>query len=501
MVSSIRQFRRGWTARILCGLLSLAAVGCRTSRKIETPDFSALARLPIVSPVSHQAVLQAVDPKVPQLGGPHHVDDYVSYALLQNPQIQAKRSRVEAAAQRVPQEASLRDPTVAVSGFPIQPYVWQTAGGRMTASVAASQELPWFGKLRTKADAAEADVNLARADLAAAELDVIEQVKRAYYELYFVQKSLLITEESRGLAVDLARIAEAKFRASQVSQQDFLRAELEVQNVDAELIRLRQDLQIAQARVAKLLHVSPETPVAALAHLAPEQLPEDVERLYQRAIAARPELHAQLAAIERDRREVELAKLQYFPDVTFSAGWGGMTTAGAIAPTADGIGMIEFGMMANVPIYRKRLQAGVREAQSKTVASAREYDSLRDTTQEDVKDLFVRINAEKDLLRLFETQIVPTADQTLRVSIPAYESGQTDILQLLGNWRDLLRYQIMQQRLEAQIRQSLASLDRVIGGFKVTHELPTPPAEAIPAPPAMTPQTPQVPQVPQVPEG
>ena len=76
----------------------------------------------------------------------------------------------------------------------------------------------------------------------------------------------MITEQSRRLAVDLARIAEAKFKAAQVSQQDFLRAELEVQNVDAELIRLRQDLQVAQARVARLLHISPDTPVAALAN-------------------------------------------------------------------------------------------------------------------------------------------------------------------------------------------------------------------------------------------
>ena len=326
---------------------------------------------PIVAPVSYQAVIQAVDPQVPQLAGPHPVDEYVSYALLQNPQIQAKRNRVEAAAQRVPQAASLRDPMVAAGGYPFFPYALQTAGGRMTANVAVSQEVPWFGKLRTKANAVEAEVNMARADLAAAELEIIEQVKQAYFELYFVQKSLAITEQSRRLAIDLARIAEAKFKAAQVSQQDYLRAALTVQNVDAELIRLRQDLQIAQARVAKLLHISPDTPVAALSDLPKEDLPNDLQRLYQQAIAARPELHAQLAAIERDRQEWQLAKLQYFPDVTFSAGWGGMTRDGALAPTADGIGMIEVGLMANIPIYRKRLQAGVLEAEAKTVASAR----------------------------------------------------------------------------------------------------------------------------------
>lgn len=151
------------------------------------------------------------------LNWPDRVDDYVSYALFQNPQIQAKRNRVEAAAQRVPQAASLRDPMVSAGGYPIFPYTLQTAAGAITATVGASQEVLWFGKLRIKANGAEAEVNMARADLAFAELEVIEQVKRAYYELYFVQKSLVITEQSRRLAVDLARIAEAKFKAARVS--------------------------------------------------------------------------------------------------------------------------------------------------------------------------------------------------------------------------------------------------------------------------------------------
>jgi outer membrane protein TolC len=476
----------------LCALIVATVAGCRTSRKIEIPEFSAIAHLPPVAPASYEAVAPALDPQVPQLAGPHPVEDYVSYALSQNPQIQAKRNRVEAAAQRVPQAASLRDPLVTAGGYPFFPYTLQTAAGAVTANVGASQEFPWFGKLQTKANAAEAEVNMARADLAAAELEVIEQVKRAYYELYFVQKSILITEENRRLAIDLARIAEAKFKAAQVSQQDYLRAELEVQSVDADLIRLRQDVQVAQARVGRLLHISPDTPVAALAQLPPQQLPNDLQRLYRRAIAARPELHTQLAAIERDRQSWELAKLQYFPDVTVSAAWGGMTTTEALAPTANSRDIVQVGVMANIPIYRKRLQAGVREAESKTLASAREYDSLRDKTQQDVKDLFVEINAEKDLLQLFDTQIVPTAEQTLQVSIPAYESGETDILQLLDNWRDLLRFQIMQQRLEAQIRQSLASLDRVIGGFTVNNGQPERLPEAIlPPAPAAVPQVPQ----------
>lgn len=468
--------------RALCLAVAWLA-GCRGGpHAIQDPEYRPIASTPVISRVSHESVAAALMPVAPDLGGEHELDEYVQQAVAQNPQIQAKRKRVEAMAQRVPQAASLKDPTIATTGYPFYPHVQQTAGGRMTVEAEVSQEVPWFGKLRTQACAAEAEVDMARADLLAAELEVVEQVKRAYYELYYVQRASDITEESRRLAVDFSRIAETKYKAAQVSQQDLLRAELEVSNVDTQLVRLRQELQSAQARLARLLHVSPDTPVRATRELPGAQLPKDLERLYARAIAARPELHSQLAAIRRDRHQTDFARLQYFPDVTFSAGWGEMTTNKALSPVADGIDNYTVGMMANIPIYYNRLSAGVREAEAKSVASAREYDTLRDRTQEDVKDLFAQATSQAELLRLFRDDILPKAEQTLEVSVSAYEAGRIDFLQLIDNWQQLLKYRLMSERLEAQLRQTLAALERLVGG-----DLPNEPAapgepETTPAP-------------------
>ena len=73
---------------------------------------------------------------------PQPVETYVALALAQNPDIQAARKRVDAMANRVPQAASLQDPELAVMGFPFYPAVPQTAAGRATATVTASQAVP-----------------------------------------------------------------------------------------------------------------------------------------------------------------------------------------------------------------------------------------------------------------------------------------------------------------------------------------------------------------------
>ncbi len=427
----------------------------------------------------------------PGLAGPNPVEVYISHALTQNPDIQTARKRLEAKAFQVPQAASLQDPMMGITAFPESV---QTAAGQQELLMSVSQKFPWYGKLRARSDVAELDAQVVRAQLSAVELSVIEEVKQAYYELYFVQRAIQITEADRKLLNDLTRIAESKYRTGAVSQQDVLRAQLEVSNLDNQLIRLRQELASAQAKLARRLHLSPDSDLLAMDELPAEGIPQDLDTLYRQAIAARPELHAQLAAVDRDRRAVDLAQLDYFPDVTLGMTWINTSTAG-ISPVANGRDPFLVGVTFNMPIYHKRIEAGVRQAEAQAVADRRQYDSLKDRTLEQVKDLFVRARSQQELLDLFRTDIIPKADQTLQVSARAYQAGDVDFLQLIDNWRQLLRFQLAYQRLEAQLRQTLASLERVVGGFAayetVTGMPSGLPGFEDPAPPEPLPPIPQ----------
>jgi outer membrane protein TolC len=455
--------------------LALAS-GCRAPRRAYAPDYSHVIHAVKQANFSPEPAEAAVARAAADLEGPQPVERLIRYALNQNPDVHAARKRLEAAAWEVPQAASLKDPMVDATGWPFFPNVPQTASGRMTVDLMVSQEVPWYGKLRAKAAAAQAKANAARARLAMVELQTIENVKKAYYELYFVQQAIGVTEVERNLLVQIRDAANARYRAALASQQDVLRAELELSDIEQNLIRLHQQLESAQARLARQLHIAPQTKLRALDRLPPEDVPRDLDALQRRAVAARPELHAQLAMLQRERQMTTVSQLEYFPDFNFKAGWGGMTTDKALAPTADGIDNITVGLGVNVPVYRKRLNAGVRQAEANVVATAREYDSLRDATLEQVLDLFAQVQSQQNLMKLFEEDILPKARQTLEVSTPAYNVGQVDFLTLLDNFRQLLRYEINYRRLEASLHQTLAELERVVGGY-MTH-----PDEAIPAP-------------------
>ena len=464
--------------------------GCSTSRIVHDAEYVELSHA-----AERAASLNAeetVNPVVSQLAGPHAVEEYLQVAISQNPDIQAARKRLEAAAYQVPVAASLEDPMLNLS---VQPAPVQTAAGEQRTILSANQKFPWFGKLDRRGSQAESQTDVMRAELAVTELAVIEQVRRAYYELYFIQQAVAVTEEEQKLLAEIRDVANARYKANQTSQQDVLRAELEISNVQNELIRLRQQLESSQAALARLLHIAPQTKVRALDKLPASQIALELDSLQKQAVSARPELHARLAALDRDRQGVELALLEYKPDVTVGLSWIAVDDEG-LSRVADGQDTVMLMAGINLPVYRNRLDSQVRSAEAKAVAAARDYDAIRDATLAQVVDLFAKIQSQRDLLTLFEEEILPRARQTLEVSARAYNVGEVDFLQLLDNWRQLLRYEIAYRRIDASLRQTLVELERVVGGD--FGPLPVPvenvPPDAKPMAPAPEPNATEQPQ-------
>ncbi len=221
------------------------------------------------------AILPSVE--VPELSGPQPVETLIAWAVAQNPAIEAARKQMEAASYRIPQAASLEDPMLEVN-----PFLAPMGMGEMrqVIQMGVSQQIPWSGKLQSRAEVAAQEAQRVRAQWATAELAVIEQVKIAYYQLYFVQQAIQISQADRELLLGRQEIAAARFRVGQVNQQDVLRAELEVLELDNQLVRLQQELDTARTRLARQLSISPDTPLEAVEQLPAEQIPVDLQHLY-----------------------------------------------------------------------------------------------------------------------------------------------------------------------------------------------------------------------------
>lgn len=447
--------------RIIQAVLLLSSVaGCAaTPRPSERFASTASGKQIATIEIDHGADF----PRESGLQGPNPVDFYIAIALERNPEIRAALSTVEAQAHVVPQVTALDDPMVSNGLWPFPERSPQMAMGRMPYALMVSQGIPWFGKLRTRGEVAQQEVRMAIARLAQAELKVVEDVRLAYYDLYFNQRSLDITEENKRLLEDLLQIADTRYRTGETSQQDVLRAQVELDRVDERIILLRQALEEVQADLTRLLHADADARPEALREMVASSVPTEIHRLYEMAVRCQPELEEQLAGIAKEKQNEVLARLQYYPDLTVGIGWDVMTTNRALAPTADGMDNFGFTIGFNIPIWREKLRAGVNEARQRTLANARRYDAARDDTFRQIRRFTIQARALDEQAQLYRENIVPRADQTLQISIADYSVGRVDFLTVIDNWMQLLMFQIQMVRLEANLEQALASLERAVG--------------------------------------
>jgi outer membrane protein TolC len=459
--------------------LAALAGGCATPPDPE-PGYAAVTRNVVQAAAHFEAAGPATLAAEEALSGPHDEAFYLALALERNPNVLAARRAVAAVVEAIPQETALADPMLQATVWPDPARSPQMVSGRIPAGIMFRQEVPWLAKLRVRGEVAEQEAKMALAQLAREELSVAEQVRLAYYDLYYYQRAIEATRENERLLEDLVGFAEIRFRTGG-SQQDVLRVEIERDRLRNELIDYERRLIQAQADLAALIHAAPEIKPLAAASLDLLTAPQALNQLYELAARCRPELRERVHQIVRDQRRRELARLNYYPDATVGLNYDVMTTQDAMDPLADGKDNVGIVAGVTVPLWQDRLRAGVREAEHRVVESARRYDAERDDTFRQIRRFAAAAEAADRQRTLYRESVLPRADQARELSVADYRTGRTDILQVVDNYRALLAFQIQVARFEADLGQALASLDRVVG-CEVAASASTAPAAAPPEP-------------------
>lgn len=406
---------------------------------------------------------------------PGTLRDFIVLALEENPDIHAAEEIARAKAERVPQVTALPDPLFKTKTLP-EPV--RTAEGDNFFILGISQKLPVPEKLDLAGRIALEETRMALEQLQKTRLRVIAGVKRAYFQLYILDKSIEITRENQDLLRSLIDVARAQVAAGRRAQEDVLRAQVELSNLEAELITLRQRRATAAARLNALLDRNPTEPIPTPGEFDLRQAKFDIADLLNRAAEHNPDLKRFEQQIERDRQATELAKLAYWPDFTIGFEWMQMDPRSAFkAPINPATGRrpltpqmsedgsdnwaITFGF--NLPIWFDKIEAGIEEARRRLSASRQQYVSARNTIYFRVEDALQRVRAQRELAALFKNTIIPQARQTYQVSQASYMAGTSDFLYVIDNWRKWLVFTIQYHRSLGELERSVADLEQALG--------------------------------------
>jgi outer membrane protein TolC len=399
-------------------------------------------------------------PSDTELAGSAGLEDYVRLALRDSPTIRRAVRRVQTLGYEVPQVTSLSDPMVSL--IPPTGDMVQTAAGEMAGGVSVSQKIPFPGKLSGRGRVVEQAVRMALQDLADARISTVAKVQKAYDVYYLADVSIEITHQSEQLLQQIRDVAAARYRAGRATQQDVLRAEVELYSLINELITLEQRRETARALLNSLMNRRVDAELPPPAELELEQVEWKLPEAMAEAVRHNPRLARVQEQIKRDLANIKLARLDYFPDLTVGYGATFISSSG-VSPVASGEDAWNLAFGLNLPIWWQRLRAQVLEMNAQALTSVEEYAELRNLIFFELQDTLVKIDTAYRQAVLLRELIVPRAWQTVEVSTIAYRAGSVDFTPLIDNWRKWLDLSLAYHRALAELEQRFADLQQLVG--------------------------------------
>ena len=388
--------------------------------------------------------------------------------LARNPEVAGLAAAARAAELEAPQAASLPDPVAMVTAYPLTP---ETRVGPVRAMAGLSQRFPWFGKLGLRERAAILAAAAARETLEAARLRVVTEARELVAELSFVAADERVLHDDRATLARYEELARTLYASGQGLEQAAVKIQAEITRTDGRLLDLaaRRAGLLARLNALRDQPASTDVPAIPLPTLAAGETPSlDGAALRARALERRPEVAAAAAAVERARVESELAAKQFRPDVTLGFTYtivDRRTDAPGRASPPPGNGDDDLGLTAslNLPVRKRRLEAGVAQAAAGESAAADRRRGAVAAVEETVGDLVQRLPLTAERLRLFERVLLLQVRESLSSAEAAYAAGTVDALDLLDAERVLLEVRTATERARADYAIALAELDGAVG--------------------------------------
>lgn len=368
---------------------------------------------------------------------PRNLNDLVTEALRNNPEILAAQKRYEAARQRPTQESTLPDPMLSLGyqsvGSP-RPVAGLGTDVLANAGVSVTQEFPFPGKLSLRGGMAAKEAEAEFQQYQGVQLNVISRLKQAYYRLYYTYASSDVLNRNRDLLNKLLRVTEARYSVGKAAQQDVFKAQTQISILETRLIKLEQERNSAEAEINSLLNRRAGMPLPRPEEIKPKEFALSLDELYGSAREQSPMLRRDQKMIERTELALNLARKDYYPDYAITAGY---FNQGSMPPMF--MARVDF----RLPLYYWRKQrAGVAEQASNVVQARRSFEATGQSLRFRIKDDYLMAQASWKLMGLYGRTVVPQASLALESSLSTYETGTVDFLSVLTNFSTVLDYEM-----------------------------------------------------------
>ena len=331
-----------------------------------------------------------------------------------------------------------------------------------TVTASPSWEIDLWGKLRSAREEARAAVLAKSASREAVKLTTISSVATSYIDLLELDQRLSLSKSTLTGRERSLQLAEARFKAGQVSRIDQRQAEAEYHGVLFLVRALERQVAEKENALSLLLGSNPgrlergRTLDALTVPAVPAGLPSDL-------LTRRPDLLQAAEELSAASARVGVAKAGMYPSISLTGSLGATSSQLSTLFTGDS-GTWSFAPMINFPLFdggQRSAQVGVARARMQQAQIAYQKavrDALSETDNALVNVQKIREQEQAQIARVVALRSYEQLTRRL------YEGGERDSSDFLDAQRQLLDAENILATTHSGALKSIVALYKTLGG-------------------------------------
>ena len=393
------------------------------------------------------------------------LEEALELALTNNQGLAETRSQADAMAAVPTQEGAFPDPMLGFNAINLPTDTFNLDQEPMTQmQISLSQKFPFPGQRGLQNEAAEKEASAATMQILEQQLQITAKVRGAWWQLAYLDQAIEIIQQNQNLMRDFIEIAQTKYKVGKGLQQDVLLAQLELSKLLNRQLPLEGMRGAAAADLNALMNRPPSDSIQLAVQKTDTSLPElpPEPELLEQSLTTRPLLEIKRKQTEAARLRVNVAKKKSYPDITVGAAYGfrdGTDPTGRDLPD-----LVTFRLGFNLPIYSGSKQDKQIEQRNSSYFG-RKYafnESLRQV-QAGIARNYARYHAARDQVSLYDSAIIPQAQQTVSAMLSGYQVNKVDFLNVLNAQLALYNAQISYWDALSNAKSALATLSASVG--------------------------------------
>ena len=381
------------------------------------------------------------------------LDRIVDLALERNPTIAGAQSVIEQNEGTRTQAGAYLNPTIGYqtgNGLIRDP---SNGDNRIEHNVTVYQPVEYPGMRAARQDAAAAGLAGATIGLEEAKLNLIAEVKTAFYELLLAERTVDLLQQNLEIVQEVARIVRARVRSGEGPQFEAVKADVEVLKAKQEMTKAKNVVRVKLVGLDTLTAgaLGSRYKVQGDFRLLRDRL--DPEQMAARDLSQHPILKRQGKLVEQAEFTVDKERQGRVPNVTLFGGYAREIGREAVVA----------GVSLPTPLWYRQ-QGHIATALGTQRKEEAELIRIRNDLTRAINQHAREAETAQDQILVYEEGLLKQAQEALRIAQLSFRQGASSLLDVLDAQRVQRQITVDYNLARFELSLALTRFERAVGG-------------------------------------